>query len=98
MPPPGRSPPPSTAPATSPCCSTSSAATARAAAIGSAAASARSRSRRPSLNRISAPIDDGSLVHTAQQGDRRALEQLLHLHHDRIHAVCRRITGNDADA
>lgn len=42
--------------------------------------------------------DDGTLVQLAQQGDRRALEQLLRLHHDRMHAVCRRITGNDADA
>ena len=50
------------------------------------------------LQRISAPIDDGSLVQAAQRGDRRALEQLLQLHYDRIYAVCRRVTGHDADA
>lgn len=34
----------------------------------------------------------------AQAGDRDALDALLRRHHDRIHAVCRRLTGNDADA
>lgn len=34
----------------------------------------------------------------AQAGDRAALDQLLRRHYDRMHAVCRRITGNDADA
>ena len=43
-------------------------------------------------------MDDASLVQAAQRGDRRALEQLLQRHDDRIHAVCRRITGQDADA
>jgi len=38
------------------------------------------------------------LVAAARDGDRAALEQLLRLHHDRIHALARRITGNDADA
>lgn len=33
----------------------------------------------------------------AQGGDRRALDQLLRRHHDRLYAVCRRLTGNDAD-
>jgi RNA polymerase sigma-70 factor (ECF subfamily) len=37
-------------------------------------------------------------VAAAQGGDRGALDQLLRRHYDRIHAVCRRITGNDADA
>ena len=45
-----------------------------------------------------APIDDRALVTAAQGADRDALEQLLRRHHDRIRAVCRRITGNDADA
>lgn len=44
------------------------------------------------------PHDDQVLVAAAQAGDRRAMEQLLRHHHDRIHAVCRRITGNEADA
>lgn len=34
----------------------------------------------------------------AQAGDRGALDTLLRRHHDRVHALCRRITGNDADA
>jgi RNA polymerase sigma-70 factor, ECF subfamily len=42
--------------------------------------------------------DDRSLVAAAQRGDRRALDALLRLHHDRVHALCRRMTGNDADA
>lgn len=42
--------------------------------------------------------DERALVAAAQGGDRRALDQLLRLHHDRIHGLCRRICGNDADA
>ncbi|HEV7888907.1 MAG TPA: sigma-70 family RNA polymerase sigma factor [Acidimicrobiales bacterium] len=33
----------------------------------------------------------------ARRGDRRALEDLLRLHYDRLHAVCRRMAGNEAD-
>jgi len=47
---------------------------------------------------MSEPLDDRALVTAAQAGDRAALERLLRLHHDRIHGVCRRITGNEADA
>ncbi len=42
--------------------------------------------------------DDGVLVAAAQHGDRGALDTLLRRHHDRFYAVCRRLTGNDADA
>jgi RNA polymerase sigma-70 factor (ECF subfamily) len=45
---------------------------------------------------VSDPSQD--LVAAARHGDRAALEELLRLHHDRIHALARRITGNDADA
>lgn len=45
-----------------------------------------------------APIEDGALLAAARDGDRRALDDLLRLHHPRIHAVCRRLLGNDADA
>jgi RNA polymerase sigma-70 factor (ECF subfamily) len=38
------------------------------------------------------------LVAAARDGDRAALEELLRIHHDRIYALARRITGNDADA
>ena len=34
----------------------------------------------------------------AVDGDRRALDALLRRHADRLHAVCRRVMGNDADA
>jgi RNA polymerase sigma-70 factor, ECF subfamily len=38
------------------------------------------------------------LVTAAQGGDRGALDQLLRRHYDRVYAVCRRITGHEADA
>jgi RNA polymerase sigma-70 factor (ECF subfamily) len=41
---------------------------------------------------------DDELVAKAQTGDRAALDALLRSHHDRLYAVCRRLTGNDADA
>jgi len=41
---------------------------------------------------------EDELVAGARRGDRRQLEELLRRHHDRIYAVCRRLTGNDADA
>jgi RNA polymerase sigma-70 factor, ECF subfamily len=37
-------------------------------------------------------------VAAAQAGDQRALDSLLRTHYDRLYAVCRRLTGNDADA
>jgi RNA polymerase sigma-70 factor (ECF subfamily) len=45
------------------------------------------------------PTDpDDDLVVRAQNGDRAALEQLLRNNYDRVHSVCRRLTGRDADA
>lgn len=41
---------------------------------------------------------DDALALAARAGDRAALEQLLHAHTDRIHAVCRRIVGHPEDA
>lgn len=38
------------------------------------------------------------LITAAQRGDRRALDQLLRIHQPMIYSICRRITGNDADA
>jgi len=38
------------------------------------------------------------LVAAAQAGDRDALEELLREHIDRVHALCRRLCGNAADA
>ncbi|MEL7207746.1 MAG: RNA polymerase sigma factor [Actinomycetota bacterium] len=42
--------------------------------------------------------DDSTLVAAAQDGDPAALDALLRRHHDRIHAICRRLAGNEADA
>jgi RNA polymerase sigma-70 factor, ECF subfamily len=42
--------------------------------------------------------DDHELVRAAQKGERDALDRLLRRHYERVYAVCRRITGNDADA
>jgi DNA-directed RNA polymerase specialized sigma24 family protein len=39
---------------------------------------------------------DAELTSAAQAGERRALDELLRRHYDRIFGVCRRITGNDA--
>ena len=39
-----------------------------------------------------------ALVEGALGGDRAAMDRLLRQHYDRVYAVCRRITGNDADA
>lgn len=47
---------------------------------------------------MSPGIDDATLVARAQQGDRSAMNTLLERHYDRIHAVCRRVTGSAADA
>ncbi len=41
---------------------------------------------------------DDELIAAARSGDRRALDTLLRRHHARIHALCRRLTANEADA
>jgi RNA polymerase sigma-70 factor (ECF subfamily) len=41
---------------------------------------------------------DDDLVSRARAGDERALDDLLRRHQDRIHGVCRRLVGNEADA
>ena len=48
-------------------------------------------------SKIRNDLDDARLTRAAQAGDRDALEQLLRRHQDQIHAVCRRLAGNDAD-
>ncbi|HVM03576.1 MAG TPA: sigma-70 family RNA polymerase sigma factor [Acidimicrobiales bacterium] len=49
-----------------------------------------------------APIDEGrgdrELAEAAQAGDRGALDTLLRRHLDRLHGLCRRLLGSDADA
>jgi RNA polymerase sigma-70 factor (ECF subfamily) len=42
--------------------------------------------------------DDRALVAAAQGGDKAALDALLRRHYDKLYAVCRRLTGDDADA
>jgi RNA polymerase sigma-70 factor (ECF subfamily) len=44
------------------------------------------------------PSDDPGVLEAARAGDRRALETLLLAHYDRVHALCRRMLGNEADA
>ena len=53
---------------------------------------------RPGIADDDAASGDDVLVDRARQGDPDALEALLRRHYDRIFAVCRRLTGNDADA
>lgn len=43
-------------------------------------------------------VDDAALIKAAQAGERDAADALLRRHQDRIHTLCRRLTGNDADA
>lgn len=42
--------------------------------------------------------DDRALAERARTGDRDALDALLRRHHDRLWALCRRLTGDRADA
>jgi len=42
--------------------------------------------------------DDAALVGRAKAGDEGALDDLLVRHYDRVHAICRRLTGDDQDA
>ena len=44
------------------------------------------------------PADDPQVLAAARRGDRAALETLLSGHYDRIHALCRRMLGNEPDA
>lgn len=46
----------------------------------------------------SGPDDDAALAARAGRGDQDALEILLRRHQPRLYALCRRMTGNDADA
>lgn len=45
-----------------------------------------------------AALSDAELVARAKERDRAALDTLLQRHVDLVHAVCRRITGSEADA
>lgn len=43
-------------------------------------------------------LDDNQLIAAARAGDRAALDRLLRRHYDRVWRLCRRLSGNDADA
>ena len=47
---------------------------------------------------MSHEASDEALAEAANGGDRRALEILLARHVDRVHAICRRVTGHPEDA
>lgn len=47
---------------------------------------------------IEPEADDQALVAASLAGDRQSLDALLRRHYDPIHRLCRRMTGNDADA
>jgi RNA polymerase sigma-70 factor (ECF subfamily) len=42
--------------------------------------------------------NESELVDAARRGDRVALDAVLRSNYDRLYALCRRMTGNDADA
>ncbi len=48
--------------------------------------------------RATARARERALIDAALAGDRSAMDTLLRAHADRVFAVCRRITGSDADA
>lgn len=50
------------------------------------------------MSRGGEPGDDAELAGAASGGDRRALEELLERHLDRVHAICRRILVHPEDA
>jgi RNA polymerase sigma-70 factor (ECF subfamily) len=50
------------------------------------------------MSRSGSDASDEALAAAANAGDRGALEVLLARHLDRIHAICRRVTGHPEDA
>lgn len=50
------------------------------------------------MSNVTALDDEARLIAAARTGDRRAMDRLLRAHQPTIHALCRRITGSDADA
>lgn len=50
------------------------------------------------MSTLRAIDDDLPLVEAARAGDRDALDRLLRRHYERVHALCRRLTGNEQDA
>ena len=50
------------------------------------------------MTRPNGEASDEALAAAANSGDRGALEVLLARHFDRVHAICRRVTGHPEDA
>jgi RNA polymerase sigma-70 factor (ECF subfamily) len=50
------------------------------------------------MSRPGGDASDEALAQAANAGDRGALETLLARHLDRVHAICRRVTGHPEDA
>jgi RNA polymerase sigma-70 factor (ECF subfamily) len=50
------------------------------------------------MSRPGGDASDEALARAANAGDRGALETLLARHLDRVHAICRRVTGHPEDA
>jgi RNA polymerase sigma-70 factor (ECF subfamily) len=50
------------------------------------------------MSRPGGDASDEALATAANRGDRGALEALLARHLDRVHAICRRVTGHPEDA
>ena len=50
------------------------------------------------MSRSGGEASDEALAEAANAGDRAALEVLLARHLDRVHAICRRVTGHPEDA
>src|SRR2546428_10779751 len=50
------------------------------------------------MSRPGGDVSDEALAAAANAGDRGALETLLARHVDRVHAICRRVTGHPEDA
>jgi RNA polymerase sigma-70 factor, ECF subfamily len=50
------------------------------------------------MTRPGGEASDEALAAAANRGDRDALEVLLARHFDRVHAICRRVTGHPEDA
>ena len=57
-----------------------------------------SRPRGEASGAASGPASDEALAAAANAGDRGALDALLARHVDRVHAICRRVTGHPEDA
>lgn len=68
--------------------------------LAHAGRASRHQTETPAMVRESepAPIEDAVLAGRAVAGDMAAFETLYRRHHARVHALCRRLSGNEAQA